>query len=460
MARKRREPPLASPSARALLRKRSAPYWARLQERAQIGYRKGADGAGTWIVRLYLPNVKSGRVQSSLGVADDLVDADGITTLSYDQARERAQKWVRGVAVSTDQKKILKPVQTVAQAIHEYSAFLEIERKSSTGIAGTANCYILKHPIAQLPLHVLTIQIVEQWRNGIAGTPRLNRSGKSPKVPKVFDTEEEEEEAKKKRKATANRVLNILKAALNRAVRGGADGGANEWRLVGGFRGVDSIRTRFLSIVEQQLLVEACPQGLCELVQGALLTGMRIGSLSRLKVREVFTMSKSILLLQSKGGTNVSIPMTTEATEFMARMVAGRRPEAFVFLRPDGTPWTKNHHQRPFEEAVKKARLEKVVFHELRHTYASTLLMSGVNPVALARAMGHTSTRMVEKHYGHLLPGWAGQEIDSKAPRLDLDLAAASRPVSREPKPVIELDPRLKNKIEAGLLTRDDEGVS
>ena len=459
MARKRREPPLASPSARALLRKRSSPYWARLQDHAQVGYRKGADGAGTWIVRLYIPHLKSGRVQASLGVADDLVDADGIATLSYDQARERALKWVRGVAVSTDQQKILKPVLTVAQAIHDYTAFLEIERKSAAGIAGTANCYILKHPIAQLPLHALTVQIVEQWRNGIAESPRLNRSGKPPKTPKVLEAEEEEE-AKKKRKSTANRVLNILKAALNRAVRGGADGGANAWRLVGGFRGVDGIRTRFLTVVEQQLLVEACPPGLCELVQGALLTGLRIGNLSRLRVREVFTMSKSILLLQSKGGANISIPMTTEATEFMARMVAGRRPEALVFLRADGTPWTKNHHQRPFEQAVKKAGLEKTVFHELRHTWASTLLMSGVNPVALARGMAHTTSRMVEKHYGHLLPGWAGQEIDSKAPRLDLDLAAASRPVSREPKPIIKLDPRLKNKVEAGLLTRDDEGVS
>jgi len=460
VVRKRRDAPLAFPTSRARLAKRHAPYWARLQEHAQIGYRTGTpETAGHWLVRLTVPRIKSGRVQASLGLADDLDDANGISILSHDQAREKALKWIRGTVALAEQNKVLKPVQTVAQAIHEYSAFLEIERKSSASVAGTANCYILKHPMAQLPLHAVTVQIVEQWRNGIAESPRLNRSGKRPKNPKVFDTEEEEEKAKKKRKATANRVLNILKAALNRAVRGGADGGANEWRLVGGYRGVDSIRTRFLRIEEQQRLVEACAPGICELVQAALLTGLRIGSLAKLKVRDVFLLSKSILLSQSKGGSNLTIPMTTEATEFMARMLHGLRSESLVFLRPDGTPWSKNHHQRPFEEAVEKAGIDRVVFHELRHSFASTLLMAGVNPVALAKAMGHKDTRMIEKHYGHLIPGWAGQEIDRKAPRLDLDLAAASRPVSREPKPVIELDPRLKNKIKAGLLSRD-EGAS
>ena len=142
--------------------------------------------------------------------------------------------------------------------------------------------------------------------------------------------------------------------------------------------------------------------------------------------------------------------MTTEAKEFMARMLLGCPSESLAFLKPDGTPWSKNHHQRPFAAAVEKDWIDRVVFHELRHTFASTLLMDSVNPVALAKAMGHKDTHMIEKHYGHLIPGWPSQEIDCKALRLDLDLAASSRPVSREPKPVIELDPRLKNKLSSG----------
>jgi len=459
MARKRREAPLATPSARELLKRRIPPYWLRLDARAQIGYRTGSGKAGHWQVRLSIPGVKSGRVQASIGVADDLVDADGIEILSYDQACEKARKWVLGTAVSVKEGTVLKPVQTVAQAVHEYSAYLELERKSAMGVSGTAKCHILDHAIAKLPLHALTVPIVEQWRNDIAESPRGNRSGKAPRKPKVFVDEEEREEALRKRKSTANRVLNILRAALNRAVRRGADGGANAWRLVGSFRGVDGIRTRFLSLEEQQLLVAACEPGICELVQAALYTGLRVGSLSRMKVRDVFIQARSILLPKSKGGANMNIPITSEAAVFFARITKGRRPESFVFARQDGIPWEKNYHTRPFTEAVKKAGIDTVVFHELRHTFASTLLMAGVNPVALAKAMGHKDTRMIEKHYGHLLPGWAGQEIDTKAPRLGLEDAVGERDVNLHPKPVIELDPRLKKKLAAGLIVRD-EGVS
>ena len=459
MGRKRREAPLASPSARELLKRRNAPYWARLEERAQIGYRTPHEKGGHWLVRLTIPGIKSGRVQASIGVADDLIDADGIEILSYDQACEKGRKWVQGVMVSLEEERVRKPVQTVAQAVHEYSAFLELERKSAVPVAGTMKCHILDHPIARLPLHALTVSIVEAWRNGIAQSPRGNRSGKAPRKPKVFADEEEREEALRKRKSTANRVLNILRAALNRAVRQGADGGANAWRLVGSFRSVDGIRTRFLSLEEQQLLVAACEPGICELVQAALFTGLRIGSLSRMKVRDVFIQARSILLPKSKGGLNMNVPITSEAAVFFARIIKHRRPESLVFLRPDGTPWEKNHHARHLEEAVKKAGIDKVVFHELRHTFASTLLMAGVNPVALAKAMGHKDTRMVEKHYGHLLPGWAGQEIDSKAPFLGLEHAAGEREANLRPKPVMELDPRLKKKLAAGLIVRD-EGVS
>ena len=43
-------------------------------------------------------------------------------------------------------------------------------------------------------------------------------------------------------------------------------------------------------------------------------------------------------------------------------------------------------------------------FHTLRHTYASHLLMSGVNILVVNRWLGHCSVKVTEKHYGHLIP--------------------------------------------------------
>jgi len=450
MTRKPKTEPLASPTSRAALKSRKPPYWVRLAAGAQIGYRTGHGKAGRWLVRLTVPGVKSGRVQSSLGFADDLLSADGIEVLTYDQARDRAQKWVKGVSVAKEESRVLKPAKTVSQAVSDYVAYLELEKKSASQTDLTFHCYVLKHSIAKLPLSAISIKIIEDWRDGIAKTPRLGRNGKAPKKPKVYATEEERNEALRKRKSTANRVLNSLKAALNHAVRRGADGGPNEWRLARGFRGVDGIRTRFLSIEEQELIVASCGEpALCKLVQGALYTGLRVGSLSKLRVRDIHLLSKTLLLSTSKGGSNMVIPLSPEARGFLASITAGMRPSDFVFTRADGTPWGKNHYVRPIKEAIKKAGIEGFVFHELRHSFASTLLMAGVNQIALAKAMGHKSTRMIEKHYGHLLPDWAGEEIEAKAPHLGLEAAAKKAEANPSAKTTVELDPRIRKRLGA-----------
>ena len=64
--------------------------------------------------------------------------------------------------------------------------------------------------------------------------------------------------------------------------------------------------------------------------------------------------------------------------------------------------WLKNDTKGPMAAAYVKAGIEKVTFHELRHTYASTLINQGVPLKVIAEQLGHVDTRMVEEHYGHL----------------------------------------------------------
>jgi len=64
--------------------------------------------------------------------------------------------------------------------------------------------------------------------------------------------------------------------------------------------------------------------------------------------------------------------------------------------------WQKHDVRAPLAKAVERAKIEPVVFHELRHTYASDLIKRGVQLMIVADQLGHVDTRMVEKHYGHL----------------------------------------------------------
>ena len=56
-------------------------------------------------------------------------------------------------------------------------------------------------------------------------------------------------------------------------------------------------------------------------------------------------------------------------------------------------------------------------FHSLRHTWASHAVMNGVPLLVVAKNLGHSDTRMVEKHYRHLAPSYIADAIRTGAPR-------------------------------------------
>ena len=63
-----------------------------------------------------------------------------------------------------------------------------------------------------------------------------------------------------------------------------------------------------------------------------------------------------------------------------------------------------------------------MIFHDLRHTYASLLIALNVQPMVVAEQLGHSDARLVLQRYGHLYPGAAVQA----AMALDLFLKAAT----------------------------------
>jgi hypothetical protein len=75
-----------------------------------------------------------------------------------------------------------------------------------------------------------------------------------------------------------------------------------------------------------------------------------------------------------------------------------------------------------------------VADHVLRHTHASILVMRAVPMAVIARQLGHSDTRMTERHYAHLAPNYVADTIRANFPRLT---AAAGNvvPIRRPPRP-------------------------
>src|SRR5207253_5689388 len=114
----------------------------------------------------------------------------------------------------------------------------------------------------------------------------------------------------------------------------------------------------------------------------------------------------------SKSGRPRHVVLPQEGRDFIAGLAAGKPGSACLFLRGTGRPWAKSEQQRPLATACKAARIDPSVnFHGLRHTYASRLAMRNVPLAVIAAQLGHSDTRMVEKHYGHLAPGYVAETV-------------------------------------------------
>jgi integrase len=100
-------------------------------------------------------------------------------------------------------------------------------------------------------------------------------------------------------------------------------------------------------------------------------------------------------------------------------LTAGSANRERIFLRADGKHWGPSHQQRPLTEASRIAAVEPAAtFHVLRHTYASSLAMKGVPMGVIAAQLGHSDTRMTEKHYAHLAPSYVADTIRAALPPL------------------------------------------
>lgn len=199
--------------------------------------------------------------------------------------------------------------------------------------------------------------------------------------------------------------LNALKHLLRLAV---------EWEIipVNPAQGVKSPRVpagrvRYLQPTELRTLLEACPDWLRPIVALASCTGMRRGEIIGLRYLDLDMLGQRILLPQTKNGEGRIVYLNQLAMTVLASLPrphdGSPTDKLFGGVTPDGITTT-------FRKVCRKLEIEDFRFHDLRHTAASWLRMSGADIHTVAQLLGHKDLRMAAR-YQHLSPGFLAEAV-------------------------------------------------
>ena len=101
------------------------------------------------------------------------------------------------------------------------------------------------------------------------------------------------------------------------------------------------------------------------------------------------------------------VPIASTLRDHLAdRLLRVDREGRQLLFGPDGErPFVPEGVQRPADAAWKKAGLDRITFHECRHSFAALMIAAGVNAKALQTYMGHANISITLDRYGHLMPG-------------------------------------------------------
>ena len=183
------------------------------------------------------------------------------------------------------------------------------------------------------------------------------------------------------------------------------------------------------------------------IVHLALFTGVRRSEVLGLRWQAVDLANRTLSIIQvllqlSNGELIVQEPKTTKSRRLIAlspaavlglrahrdRQEADREvmgltlePSELVFAQADGSPLRPNTLTQAFRRSVRRAGLNGVRFHDLRHTHASLMLRQGVHPKIVQERLGHATISTTLDIYSHVTAGLQ----EAAALKFELEVAEA-----------------------------------
>ncbi|OGW81626.1 MAG: hypothetical protein A3G33_08205 [Omnitrophica bacterium RIFCSPLOWO2_12_FULL_44_17] len=204
---------------------------------------------------------------------------------------------------------------------------------------------------------------------------------------------------------TVNMELGVMKAMIN----WGIEKGLVKENPIQGVKRIkknidgtpaDRERVRFLTKDEYARLLEHCGGNLRKIIILAVNTGLRKSEIRRLSLNDIDFSTATLTLLRQKNGEISRVPLNQTAIQILLETKRGSTTDE---------PFNYNF-RKAFETVVGKAKIKDFRFHDLRHTFASWLVMEGVDIFTVKELMRHKSIELTMR-YSHLSPAHKAREV-------------------------------------------------
>jgi integrase len=147
----------------------------------------------------------------------------------------------------------------------------------------------------------------------------------------------------------------------------------------------------------------------------AIGTGARKSEQLNLKVRQVDFFRNLIVFDKTKSGRSRMVDMNSDIRQILLELCRGKQPDDYVWSNPTtGGPFTDIKHA--FPSACSDAKIESLVWHDLRATYGTRLGEAGFNAYDIAKLIGHANISTSQR-YVRNLPTGAGEAVMLKNQR-------------------------------------------
>jgi len=168
-------------------------------------------------------------------------------------------------------------------------------------------------------------------------------------------------------------------------------------------------RLRYLNEDETELLLKTCSDERLKIVLIiALYTGLRKTELFSLKWEDVDFVHGVIRVLRGKNGETRFAPMNSLVRETLENFP--RHPKnPYIFYMGDEE--RQKDIRKEFDKLLKECKIKDFHFHDLRHTFASQLVMKGIDLYTVAQLLGHKSLEMTTR-YSHLSPEYLRKAVE------------------------------------------------